>query len=446
MASIEERGDSYRVVWRHNGRKQSTTWPDLDHAQQAKALAEAYRHQITADQVEAEILGETEGVSEDLGPTFRDWCSKWLSAKTRITPGTRAGYEAQLALRIYPVFGDGPIGRIQATDVGEFVNQLRAAGLENTSVTRYYSLLFGALDAAAQQGVIQVNPCRFTDFIRNQVADDDTGDEDHVYLTPDEFRLLRAAFDPGDRPLIDFLAGTGARWSEATAAAVEHLVAKTAKAKPKVRVWRAWKRDGKGGRYLGPTKGRRKRTLPITEGLWDTLQPLVKDRPPGAFLFVNGAGEALDYSNFYKQRWIPAVARAMRCPEHPPPDQGEDRAGVVGRCRDFGGVREDGKLCGARVTPGKTRCVSHYGPAPDAVSDCDCPGVLRRRPTPHDLRHTHAAWLFSDPRMTPLAISRRLGHQQLSTTSEIYWGLMPDAEDAAVDALDDALAVDEDEE
>jgi integrase len=448
MASIEPRGDCWRVVWRFDGRKQHTVpWSEREHAEQAKALAEAHHHRITAKQVENAILGETEEISEDAGPLYREWAPKWLAAKTRITPGTRTGYERQLENRIFPArvrtngppLGDMAIGRIQATDIGAFVNGLRAAGLDNGTITRYYSVLFGSLEAAALQGLIPVNPCRLTDFVRDQVADDDTGEEDHVYLTPDEFRLVRAAFHGQDRLLVDFLAGTGARWSEATATAVEHLLAPTPKAKPKVRIWRAWKRDGKGGRYLGSTKGRSKRTLPISATLWESLAPQADGKAPGALLFTSSAGTPLDYNNFYKNVWVPAIAQAMRCPEHPPPDQGEVREGARGRCRDFGGVREDGQPCGARVSPGRTRCVSHFGPAPDAISDCDCPGVLRRRPTPHDLRHTHAAWLFSDPRMTPLAISRRLGHQQLSTTSEIYGGLMPDAEDAAVDALDDVM-------
>lgn len=443
VASIEERGDSYRVVWRYQGRKQYTTWPDQERAQQAKDLAEAYRHQIAGDAVEAEVLGETEEVSADLGPLFKEWAPKVLAAKTRITPGTRAGYKRQLELRLIPAFGNNQIGAIESTDIGEWVNGMRGAGLQNGTITRYYSLLFGILDSAALQGLIPMNPCRLTDFVRDQVADDDTGDETHVYLRPDEFRILRGAFTGPEQRLVDFLAGTGARWSEATAVAIKHLIAATPKTKAKVRIWRAWKRDGNSGRYLGVTKGRRKRSLPIREDLWDRLQPLMRGRPEDALLFTTSTGTELDYNNFYKQRWIPAVTRAMRCPEHPPPDEGVEQVGATGRCRDFGGIREDGKPCGARVTPGRTRCVAHFGPAPDAVSVCECPGVLRRRPTPHDLRHSHAAWLFSDPRMTPLAISRRLGHQQLSTTSEIYGGLMPDAEDAAVDALDDALGMDE---
>ncbi|TDB81443.1 hypothetical protein E1091_18955 [Micromonospora fluostatini] len=72
------------------------------------------------------------------------------------------------------------------------------------------------------------------------------------------------------------------------------------------------------------------------------------------------------------------------------------------------------------------------------MSTCECADVLHQAPSWHDLRHTYASWLFSDPRMTPLAISRLLGHQQLATTSEIYGDLMPQAIDAAVDAVADA--------
>src|SRR5690606_14078631 len=112
--------------------------------------------------------------------------------------------------------------------------------------------------------------------------------------------------------------------------------------------------------------------------------------------FTAPRGGQIHYANFFHRRWLPALRAAMSCPAHP---------------RD-------------RDEPGST---------------CDCPGVLRRRPTPHDLRHTHAAWLFSDPRVTPLAISRRLGHAQLATTSEIYGDLLPEAEGATIAALDDAL-------
>ncbi|MFI5844339.1 hypothetical protein ACIA8K_32050 [Catenuloplanes sp. NPDC051500] len=44
--------------------------------------------------------------------------------------------------------------------------------------------------------------------------------------------------------------------------------------------------------------------------------------------------------------------------------------------------------------------------------------------------------------MAPLAVSRRLGHASLQTTSEIYGGLMPSVEEAAVSAITVAMGGD----
>jgi integrase len=452
VATIEQRGDSWRVYWRLGGRggaKQSTTWPTEAYAKQAADIAAAHRHAVTADWVYAQILGETETPEESSGPALSVWSAKWLAAKTRITPGTRAAYEAQLRERIFPwrpdgsddpILGDRPLDRITPTDIGQMLNDILATGLKRTTVTRYYSLLHGILDAAVREGLIDANPAAQTDWVRDQVAEDDTGEETQVRLTHDEYQILRAAFDPDDQPLIDTLAGTGARWSEATALAVEHLVPATARSLPKVRIWRAWKRDGRGGWYLGTTKGRRKREIGITGTLAEQLAKLAKGRPKDAFVHRAPEGGPVHYSNFLNRRWNPALLRAMRCREHPPPDRGAPRTGSAVRCYDLGGVRDDGKPCGAWVMHGMDRCQTHVGPDPEAVSTCDCDGVLRKRPSPHDLRHTHAAWLFSTPGVTPLAISRRLGHAQLSTTSEIYGDLMPEAEDATVAAIGAAMA------
>lgn len=445
MASIERRGDSWRVVWRHDGRKQYTTWPTQAYADEARAIVEGHRGRITAERVYADMGVLDDDQDGTAAPTLRAWSQTWLSAKTRITPGTRAGYARQLEARVWPVLGDARIDRIRPSQIGQLLNALHdpdddEPGLKSTTVTRYFTLLNAIFDAAVHEGLISANPCAHTDFVRDQTEHDDTGEPDQVRLTPAEYKTLLAAFDPADRPLVELLAGTGARWSEATALTVGHIVPADGATKPKVRIWRAWKRDGRGGWYLGTTKGRRRREVAVSDSLIRTLEPLTAGRAPGELLFTAPRGGPVHYSNFLQRRWHPALARAMRCPEHPPPPRGEPRTEPGrARCRDFGGTNDRGEPCGALAAAGWTRCRDHLGPAPDAVSDCDCPGVLRRRPTPHDLRHTHAAWLFSDPRVTPLAISRRLGHAQLSTTSEIYGDLMPVADDAMVAALDDAL-------
>ncbi|SCL16513.1 Site-specific recombinase XerD [Micromonospora pallida] len=438
MASIERRGDSWRVVWRYDGQKQYTSWPAEEYANEAKSIVEGHRGRITADRVYTDMgipTGDSNSPADD-GITLKQWCEEWLPSKTRISPGTRERYEQQLRDRIYPAFGDTPLPQLTSVAIGTWLNELRASGMSQKTVTRYYSLLHTALTAAMRHGHISVNPCHGTDFIRDQRADDDTGEHHAVYLTPQQFELLRAQFAKQWHSLLDCIVETGLRWSEVTALAAMHLVPATDSSGPRLRVWRAWK-EASGKRYLGTTKGRAKRVLPIGDDLYRTLTKLVEGQPPETLIFRDDKG-ALDYDRMYDQAWKPALLRARLCPTHPPTGEGERLEGARGRCRDYGGTTWAGQPCGARVVDDTTRCAAHYGPRVGSVSDCDCPTVLHSAPSWHDLRHTYASWLFSDPRMTPLAISRLLGHQQLATTSEIYGDLMPQAIDAAVDAVADA--------
>ncbi|WP_420123866.1 site-specific integrase [Nakamurella sp.] len=418
--------------------KQYTTWPAEEYANEAKAIVEGHRGRITADRVYTDMGVDTGDADspEDDSPKLREWCEEWLPSKTRISPGTRERYEQQLRDRIYPAFGDTPLSQLTPVAIGTWLNELRGTMSQKT-VTRYYSLLHTALTAAVRHGHISVNPCHGTDFVRDQRADDDTGEHHAVYLTPRDFELLRAQFPKRWHPLLDCIVETGMRWSEVTALSAKHLVPATASSGPRVQVWRAWKEAG-GKRYLGTTKGRAKRVLPIGADLHVTLAKLVDGQPDDVLVFRDDEGQALNYDRMYDRVWKPALLRARLCALHPPTGEGERLEGARGRCRDYGGTTWAGEPCGARVVDNTTRCSAHYGPRVGAVSDCGCPDVLHSAPSWHDLRHTYAAWLFSDPRMTPLAISRLLGHQQLATTSEIYGDLMPHAIDAAVDAVADA--------
>jgi integrase len=64
---------------------------------------------------------------------------------------------------------------------------------------------------------------------------------------------------------------------------------------------------------------------------------------------------------------------------------------------------------------------------------------LPRRPRIHDLRHTHASWLIAAGVPLPV-IQRRLGHEDISTTSNVYGHLMPDLQIQAASAAQLALS------
>ncbi len=63
---------------------------------------------------------------------------------------------------------------------------------------------------------------------------------------------------------------------------------------------------------------------------------------------------------------------------------------------------------------------------------------LTKTPRFHDLRHTYASWLISAGVPLP-EIQRRLGHESIQTTVDVYGGLLDQAGDLADAAIDAAL-------
>lgn len=418
MASIERRSGNWSVYWRQGGRagtKQRATFTTEKYALRAKELAEAHRHNIAADDVKAIVLGlsptATDDTESDL-PTVTEWADTWLDSRTSIDPGTRARYRRQLDTRILPVLGDHPLDHVTGTHIANLITTLRAE-LDDATVDRYMAPLTGLFGYAVKEGHITSSPVDRTDYVRERIAHDDDGDDgdDHCYLSPAEYQLIRAHMRPRGKPVIDVLAGTGARWSEATAVAATSV---TVGDEAVVRIHRAWKRDSTPGAekrwYLGPTKGRTRRSVTVAPDVAAVLKEhLAGDRSvgPDNLLLSTTTGTRLDNSAFRSQFWVPAVDAASRCADHLPE------------------VTRDGLP--ARNLKGFWR--------PGAVSTCDCPGRLRQTPTLHDLRHSHTAWLIAAG-MPMLAISKRLGHRSTEVTERIYAGVLPVVHTAMATALD----------
>lgn len=60
--------------------------------------------------------------------------------------------------------------------------------------------------------------------------------------------------------------------------------------------------------------------------------------------------------------------------------------------------------------------------------------------TPHDLRHTHVAWLIAGG--VPMsAISRRLGHMSMAFTDDQYGHLLDEVDERLVASLDEAMSI-----
>jgi site-specific recombinase XerD len=441
------------VFWPHRTTKatQSTTWSDETTARRAAAIAKAHGHNITKQQVEDFILWpDGRPDDESTAPTLDEAFDQWHPSRTRPSPFTKATYARQYNSRIRPVLGHQHVDRITDTDIGDWVHHLRQAGLATKTITRYYSVVYSLLDWCEAREYLDRNPCKLLDFERDAMAPEDIGDTGHkaVYLSKKQYLNLRAHTPEHDRLLLDVLVGTGVRWSEATAIPTDLVHPQPGSGRgPYIEVVRAWKRDEDMRWRLGTTKGRRRREVDIpamqlgkasllnaVNGLVDRNgkvkhRVLKLDGKPVTvtFLLLTAAKAPYDYDTFYRRTWAPAVRAASRCPEHPPADRGGPVPDGVERsrlCRDHGGVSDRGVPCGARLVRGMTRCASHLGPADDAVSTCGCPGIVTRWPTPHDLRHSFAAWFLAGGG-TMRQLQLLLGHASIATT-EIYAGTVPE--------------------
>lgn len=144
---------------------------------------------------------------------------------------------------------------------------------------------------------------------------------------------------------------------------------------PTVRVVRAWKHTDDNTPELGPPKSKKgKRTITLSDPVAALLGELAAGRDGHDWLLLNPKGGAWRQNQWREDYWHPAV-----------------RASGIGK-----------------------------------------------RPTPHDLRHSHASWLIAQGVSLPV-IQQRLGHEKITTTVDTYGHLTADLHRGAAFAIGAAL-------
>jgi hypothetical protein len=120
--------------------------------------------------------------------TFAVYAEQWLA--TRVTskgeglrPTTRAGYRNSLDVHILPRFGSLPLDEITRAAVRSWRGQFSAAG-HDAAGAEAYSLLKAILQAAEDDELIQLNPCRL------KGAGHAAKNRESVALTPHELAQL----------------------------------------------------------------------------------------------------------------------------------------------------------------------------------------------------------------------------------------------------------------
>jgi integrase len=417
MASVHARKNrdgeitSYQVKWRDaNRRPEDPQWATekFDGDGEGKAAADIFKQAVDeagqrwpAGWVKGQgyIAAEEAGADDDAQYRFRKYATRVIELKTGIEEHYRKACLRELEMYIFPTFGECDVRSVKhfsSDTVRAWVRVLEQTKVRKgrgplnrkmspKTIRNLHGLLSSILNEAvqAEPPLRARNPCERT--VLPRIDDGGTavgGDEDIEFLTPQEVAAIRDHLTlRQDKLMVEVKYGTGMRYSEITALAPFCLQKESSTVK--LQIHRSWKRDGEGGYYIGVPKTKRsRRTIRLSASVVEALEELqtAEQLDDQDLFFTGDDGQRLHYSTF-ADRWHRAVRKAKA-------------AGVL--------------------------------PA-------------YKHPTPHDLRHSHAAALISAGHATTY-VQRRLGHESIKTTSDLYGHLLPEADDDAMVTIESALA------
>jgi len=374
MATIQTRPRSdgstgYRVVWRDpDAGIKSRTFTDAEKAQELKDFLDGNGNSF-------KLAAKAKVRKDSTAPTVSEVVTHHIDLLRKPQPGTIAKYRRMAAAHIDgSELGKTPVDKVNKAAVIDWLDQLTVQSRANQETGKplgrktkgnIHSILSAAFATAIDEEVMHRNPAK-------GVSEADLNEaREPVYLSPEDLVLLADRIDPHYSMFIRFLAGTGLRYSEATALRRRDITVKNGRAT--VRVSRAWKAVGKG-EEIGPPKSKKgNRTVTcnpvLSASLIEYLQPLGLDD----LVFRRPDGGYLRNSRFHKEVWQPLM----------------------------------GELVGKE---------------------------LDRKPWIHEIRHAHCTHLL-DANVPVHTVQARMGHEDPQTTLRVYARLAEASDLAAADAL-----------
>lgn len=397
---------SYQVKWRLGGSRESPfqteRFEDEDSAKVFKQAVDDNGQMWPPGWIKGKgYIDPTAGDPDELKYRFDNYARESIKNRTGVEERYRGAILQELETYLLPTFANCDIRSTEhfcKATISAWQNAMcktyvwrgsKRKLMSPKTVKNLRGLLSSIIDEAvkAEPPLRDRNPCSLVRLPRMDAdgeddEDDGGGGEEMEFLTPDEVEGI--ALHMPTRQCSDLVRdkyATGARWGEISALSRRHLREPSAhNPKPQLRIARAWKWDKERGWYIGKPKSKRsRRTIRVDGVTWSRfVERGYLDRDKDDLLYTGPAGR-FTYSTFW-DHWQIGVR----------------------------GAKESGML-------------------PDW-----------KFPTPHDLRHSHAAALLSEGHSLTY-VQRRLGHESITTTSDRYGHLLPQADDAAMATIERSL-------
>jgi integrase len=348
--------ESYTLQWRENGEQRGINFDNKPEAERWKQLLDANGQSFAkAEEVYDSAQGE--------GPTVAEAMTAHIDQLVGTTPYTIKRYRGAVRLHFSGPLGQRKIKTVTHDHIIEWIKWMQDRGKGPKTIALQHGLLSATMETAERREIISKNPCRGVRLSKNVRIGADGDDIDL-----DDFKAIRDRTDPHFRPFMDFLVGSGCRFSEATPLLASDFALDATP--PMVFITKAHKLGGDEdpARYVGERKSQKsRRRVSLAPSTTESIRSLVEAAAVnGGPVFRMKEGGELTSQSFYNHSW----------------EQARREAGL--------GIG-----------------------SPKHV-------------TVHSLRHLHAAIMLHSG-MSLYELSVRMGHTSIQITSDLYAHLLPDA-------------------
>jgi integrase len=203
----------------------------------------------------------------------------WLARKRQATaPSHYRMLESAWRVHVSPRWGKVAVADVDLLSIEAWIGSMSAKGAGATTVLRAHGVLSGILGDAVKSKRLSANPARGVENLPRKTG------KRHVYLSADDvYRLADASGEY--RALVLLLAYTGIRWGEAVALRVrdvEFLRRRLSVSENAVQLGVS--------HAVGPTKGRKARSVPVPAFVLDELSQQCKGKAPTDLVFAGRDG------------------------------------------------------------------------------------------------------------------------------------------------------------
>ncbi|WP_270263743.1 tyrosine-type recombinase/integrase [Kocuria marina] len=299
MASIRERARkdgtiTWAVLWR-----EAETGKQTSRSMLTERDALELRDFLNANGQSFALAAQSAAQLRSTSPTVGATVAEHIGTLTSVTPGTRHRYRLLADRHITQTeIGGIPIDTLTRADVSRWLNDLPLATKSKKNV---HSLLSAALGDAVRDDRIPTNVAHGIRFTKSNSR------REPVFLTRTQVDVIAGAMREHYRPFVHFLAGTGLRWSEATALRIRDVDLTSERGT--VHVTRAWKENGDGWVIGAPKTSRGRRTVVMPTALTTLVKEHAQKRGRDELLFTAYHGGRIWNGEFHKAVWQPALAK-----------------------------------------------------------------------------------------------------------------------------------------